>query len=119
MNLYLLHRDPRYFPDPSAFRPERFMGTDSTRHHFAYIPFSAGSRNCIGKFNYYEKLMICFKQYNLITGQRFAMMQLKIVLSEVLSSYRVNSPVPESELNLLGELVLVNQGGIQISLTPR
>jgi hypothetical protein len=47
------------------------------------------------------------------------MMQLKIILAEVLVNFRVHSPVPESELNLLGELVLVNEGGIQISLTPR
>jgi cytochrome P450 len=52
-------------------------------------------------------------------GQRFAMMQLKIILAEVLSSFYVDSPVPECDLNLLGELVLVNQGGIHIALRAR
>jgi len=52
-------------------------------------------------------------------GQRFAMMQLKIILAEVLSSFYIDSPVPESDLNLLGELVLVNQGGIHVSLRAR
>ena len=43
-----IHRDRRFWDQPDAFCPERFLeATD--RHKFAYVPFSAGRRGCIGE----------------------------------------------------------------------
>lgn len=46
---YTLHRHPGFWPDPDSFRPERFdAATAVSTHRYAYIPFGAGPRVCVG-----------------------------------------------------------------------
>lgn len=47
---YVMHRNPRYFPDPDRFDPERFTeAAKKERPQFAYFPFGGGARVCIGE----------------------------------------------------------------------
>jgi cytochrome P450 len=49
VSAYVLHRNPTFWPDPERFDPERFTPERvAERPRFAYIPFSAGPRQCIG-----------------------------------------------------------------------
>jgi cytochrome P450 len=50
MSQFITHRDPRFFPDPLRFDPERFSAEAKARRmKFTYFPFGAGFRQCIGE----------------------------------------------------------------------
>ena len=51
---YGLHRNPRIDPNPTEYNPERFFPDQcADRHPFAFILFSTGPRNCIGRLQHY------------------------------------------------------------------
>ena len=52
LNIFAAHRDAAVWPEPDAFRPARWLGPgggDEARHPYAFLPFLAGPRNCIGQ----------------------------------------------------------------------
>lgn len=61
-NGYLIHHDPAIYPEPYAFRPERFLGESPGT--YTWIPFGGGRRRCL--------------------GASFAMLEMKVVLRSVL-----------------------------------
>jgi cytochrome P450 len=83
---WLLHRHPRYWDEPECFRPERFAPQqEAGRNRYAYIPFSAGPRHCI--------------------GETFAMTEMMIHLAVLAARFRITSSVPddigiETDVNL-------------------
>ena len=50
MTQWVTHRDPRWFPDPLRFDPERWTPeARAARPKFSYFPFGGGARQCIGE----------------------------------------------------------------------
>lgn len=44
-----LHYDPKYYPNPDKFDPERFSGDKIKDYQYVFLPFGDGPRKCIGK----------------------------------------------------------------------
>lgn len=60
MSPYAVHRDPRWFPDPERFDPDRWVPEAAQRRpEFSYFPFGGGPRVCIGEsFAWMEGILL-------------------------------------------------------------
>ncbi|CAL7952373.1 unnamed protein product [Xylocopa violacea] len=95
-----LHRNAAIYPNPDVFNPDNFLPEKTAnRHYYAYVPFSAGPRSCVGR--------------------KYAMLKLKIVLSTILRNFRVRSDLKESDFRLQADIILKRAEGFKVRLEPR
>ncbi|XP_065214567.1 cytochrome P450 4C1-like [Planococcus citri] len=97
--IYSIQRNPEIFRDPDEFIPERFDDDDFKKYPYAFIPFSAGPRNCI--------------------GQRLALMEIKMVLATLVRNYHIIATENLHSITLTSELILRSKQGIPIKLKKR
>ncbi|HLK51651.1 MAG TPA: cytochrome P450 [Bryobacteraceae bacterium] len=92
MSPWVMHRDPRFFADPLQFDPDRWNREDSRKlPRFAYFPFGAGPRQCI--------------------GASFAMMEAVLLLATIAQRFQLHlvgahpvEPLPSITLRPKGEM---------------
>ena len=59
MSPWVVQRDPRWFPEPDQFKPERWASPNDDRPKFSYFPFGGGTRVCIGeRFAWMEGVLL-------------------------------------------------------------
>lgn len=95
----LVCTDERQWKDADSFIPERFLDKNVKRHPYAWIPFSAGYRNCI--------------------GQRFAMMEMVIQMAYLFKFFNVESLDKTDELNIQPNLIIRPRDGVNVRLSLR
>lgn len=113
---YMLHNNPKVYSNPEKFDPERFS-TENIRQidPYAFVPFSAGPRNCLGKCEKFIKLISSINDF--FSGQKYAMLELKVFVIKVLSNYRI---LPGEDIkSFVNSNVLKSSNGIKIKLENR
>jgi cytochrome P450 len=96
---HVIHRDPRWYPEPDEFRPERFTREfEKSLPKCAYLPFSTGPRICI--------------------GNSFAMMEAVLILATIAQRYQL-AMVPGQTITPHAALTLRPQPNLQMTLTER
>ncbi|MCA9592215.1 MAG: cytochrome P450 [Myxococcales bacterium] len=92
----LTHRDPRWYPEPLSFRPERFAPeAKAALPRAAYVPFGAGPRTCIGKV--------------------FAMLEARLILATLFQRFRP-ALVPGHRVALKPRVTLTPEHGMPMRL---
>jgi len=94
---FVTHRDPHYWDDPLAFRPERFANSNF-RQRMIYFPFGAGPRQCI--------------------GERFAWMEGVLILATIAQRWSL-SLVPGHRIALQPLITLRPKHGMRMTSDPR
>ena len=101
--VFPIHRDPKIYPDPLRFDPDRFSAESmAARHPYAFIPFGIGRRMCV--------------------GYKFAYMEAKTILSTAVRRYhmrQLEGGLEGLEKNLYCSFVLTVSQGIKLKFVPR
>jgi cytochrome P450 len=99
MNQWTVHRDPRFYPEPLAFRPQRWVeGLERSLPRFAFFPFGGGPRLCI--------------------GLSFAMMEARLALATLAQRFRLER-MSQGEVELLPSITLRPRHGMPMRLHAR
>ena len=99
VNTFALHRDSRFFPDPERFDPERFAeGWEERIPRYAYLPFGAGPRVCI--------------------GNGFAMMEARLIAATIAQRWQL-SLEPGQKVVPLQVVTVRPKDGLRMRLTSR
>ncbi len=95
-SIYLTHRRPDIYPDPLAFKPERFI--ENPPSNFEYLPFGGGVRRCL--------------------GASFAQFEMKIVLGTIMRHARVRAPESRAETVRRRSITFAPSSGGRIVASP-
>ena len=92
-SIRMIHRRPDVYPDPAAFRPERFLSEDAP-DTYTWVPFGGGTRRCL--------------------GASFALMEMRIVLARVLERVALGPADPERERVQFRAITLSPRNGTRV-----
>ncbi len=98
VGIYLAHTRSDVYPEPQAFRPERFLG-DSAPETYSWIPFGGGTRRCI--------------------GAAFAELEMRVAIETILRSVELRAASPALERPTRRNVTLSPAQGTRVIASPQ
>lgn len=99
MSPWVVHRDPRWWPEPEQFRPHRWLTSEKPPHRYAYFPFGGGPRQCI--------------------GNDFSITEDTLVLANLLRRWRLDPAPDRPPARPRAQVTLHPRDGVWLSVTSR
>ncbi|KAK4880676.1 hypothetical protein RN001_008822 [Aquatica leii] len=100
VSIFEVHRNPEHWENPNHFHPDHFLPEAVRRRHpFAYVPFSAGPRSCVGKI--------------------LAFAGLKLTMANVLRRYEIEADGKFPDIVLRSDITVRSSNGYKIRIKER
>jgi cytochrome P450 len=97
---HTVQTNPEYWEDPETFNPDRFLPENKKgRNHFAHLPFSLGTRQCI--------------------ATNFSLTEQRLFLTRLLQQYRIVEPGKKAAFPITKYLKIGEQNEVNIRLEKR
>jgi cytochrome P450 len=95
-SIRIIHRRADLYPDPAAFRPERFLGPDAP-DTYTWVPFGGGTRRCL--------------------GASFALTEMRVVIDRVLERAQLAAADAKPAKAQFRAITLAPKGGVRVRQT--
>jgi cytochrome P450 len=95
--IYLAHHEGDLYPEPDAFRPERFVG--KRPDPYAWFPFGGGIRRCL--------------------GMAFALLEMRLILAHLFARFSFRLEEPREVRTVRRAVTFAPEGGVRVRVEPR